>query len=155
MDPRLGSQFDFYLIGGIHTSFRRHGGNTGEIEMIRPDYLDIDLAKKRLAWSYLSPDGLRDLNICDLDKKLAIDAADTAVNGAIISLIYARFSLSRYYLKRACSLYPQIILKFRFWKALFMNLSPLISKKILARKFKISSLDYQAADSYEIQSKTN
>jgi len=63
MDARLAADYDFYFFGSVHTSFRRHGSNMGNLEYFRKDFLDVDRLKRSKAWGYLSNDGLRKLEL--------------------------------------------------------------------------------------------
>ena len=145
MDARLASFYDFYLFGDVHTSFRRHGSNMGCLEYLRNDFLDVDMLKKRLTWSYLSPDGLRAMGIIDLEKFLAQNVAQAALTGATITIGYGSPDLSRYYLRKAIRLDSQLWRRGQFWKVLILLLVPSAGTRLMRHRMKVTDLDYKAA----------
>ena len=141
MDVRLAARFNFYHVGGIHTSFRRHGSNMGNLEYLRDDFLEVDLFKERKIWEYLSPQGRRQLDVGDLDKYLAQDAASTALNGAIVTLAYGRSRLSRHYLRQAIKFNNRMWFSHRWWMAAVLVLMPPLGKQIIGRRMRLGSTD--------------
>ena len=141
-DTRLASQFNYYRIGEVCTSFRRHSTNRGNLEFFRKDYLPNHILKMNLAWGHLSDEGREKLGIKKLSSFVDNDAAQMAIAGAISMIAYGKFKLGRFYLRKAIELNPASILKFRFWKALGLNLFPQLGHNIMVRRLNISEQDF-------------
>jgi glycosyltransferase involved in cell wall biosynthesis len=137
-DARLASKFDYYKIGKVCTSFRRHGANRGNLEYLRKDYLAAHILKFNLAWSYLSEEGRRKLGIRNLSGYVNKNAAQMAVGGAIVMIAYGQSGLGKYYLREALELSSSSIFTMRFWKALALNLFPHWGQRFMARRLHIS-----------------
>jgi glycosyltransferase involved in cell wall biosynthesis len=149
MDARIASRFDFYHFGSIHTCFRRHGSNMGNLEFLRSDFLAVDTRKKHLAWSYLSPEGRHNLGVDDIDVFIARDAAQTALGGATVTIGYGRPDLSRFYLKEALRLDPRSWRLPQFWKACILLLAPSIGRRIMGSRMRITGADRVQAHAVE------
>ena len=141
MFTRIASQYDFYHFGSVHTSFRRHGSNMGSLEYLRKDFLSIDMRKKYLAWSYLSPSGYRRLGVEDLQGYVARNVAQAALTGATVTIAYGRPDLSRFYLGQAVKLDPRSWRQRQFWKVLALLLAPGIGKRIMQFRMRITDVD--------------
>jgi len=141
MDARIASRYDFYHFGSIHTCFRRHGSNMGNLEFLRKDFLAVDSRKKHLAWSYLSPEGRRNLGVEDLDAFIAHDAAQTALGGATVTIGYGRPDLSRFYLREALRLDSRSWRFRQFWKVCILQLVPRIGRWIMESRMKMTDSD--------------
>jgi glycosyltransferase involved in cell wall biosynthesis len=146
MDVRLAARYSCYHFGAIHTSFRRHGSNMGNLEYLRKDFLEVDRMKKRKTWGYLSPEGQRKLGVNDLDRYLAHDAAATALNGAIVTLAYGRSRLTRYYLRQAVKFDGRMWRNRRWWMAVGLALVPPLGKRVMERRMRLSSTDQVIAN---------
>ena len=149
MFTRIASRYDFYHFGDVHTSFRRHGSNMGVLEYLRDDFVEVDMYKKRLTWSCLSPEGRRRLGVEDLDKYIAQDGAQAALTGAFLLVAYGRPALGRSYLKQAIKLDHRCWRHRTFWKALTLLLAPGIGKRIMQRRMKIRGVDRDAVGAVE------
>ena len=145
MDARIASKYDFYHLGSVHTSFRRHGTNMGNLEYLRNDFLLVDMLKKRKAWGYLSAERRRLLGVEDLDKYIVSNAALTALTGATAMIAYGRPDLTRFYLKEALRLEPRCWRQRQFWKGLVLSLMPGIGRQILQKRMKMSDGDDKIA----------
>jgi glycosyltransferase involved in cell wall biosynthesis len=141
MFTRIASRYDFYHFGGIHTSFRRHGSNMGVFEYLRPDFLTVDMYKKRLTWSYLSPEGLRRLGVEDLDQFITQDGVRAALTGATVTIAYDRADLSRFYLRQALQLDRRAWRHRQFWKALALLSIPSLGTRVMQARMGISDTD--------------
>lgn len=141
MDSRLASKYNFYHFGSIHTSFRRHGSNMGNLGYLIKDYLEVDRLKKSKAWGYLSPEGLKRFGIDDFDKFINNMGAQVALIGAIATIAYNRPDLSRYYLYNAFRLNSNVWRMTKFWKAVGLNVLPGLGHSIMERRMKISQRD--------------
>jgi glycosyltransferase involved in cell wall biosynthesis len=146
MDARLAARYGFYHFGAIHTSFRRHGSNMGNLEYSREDFLEVDRMKKRQTWGYLSPEGQRKLGVNNLDRYIAHDAAATALNGAIVTLAYGRSRLTRYYLRQAVKFDGRMWRNRRWWLAAALALAPPLGKRVMERRMRLSSTDQVIAN---------
>jgi glycosyltransferase involved in cell wall biosynthesis len=145
MFTRIASRFSFYHFGDVHTSFRRHGSNMGVLEYLRADFLEIDMYKKRLAWSYLSPGGRCRLGIDDLERHITRDGCRSALIGAVVMTAYGRADLSRFYLKQAIKLDRLAWHCPRFWKALVLLLLPRFGRKLMRSRMRITNTDETTA----------
>jgi glycosyltransferase involved in cell wall biosynthesis len=150
-DTRLASQFNYYKIGNICTSFRRHGTNRGNLEYFRKDYMEIHILKMKLAWGYLSDYGKKKLGIKNLSTYINNNAANMAIGGAILMVAYGKYGLGRYYLTKAVELNPKSILIFRFWKAVGVNLFPIIGQRLMMNRFKFSTQDLKIIGESKLQ----
>jgi glycosyltransferase involved in cell wall biosynthesis len=146
MDARLASHFDFYHFGDVHTSFRRHGTNMGQLEYLRDDFLDADAFKRTLTWGYCSPDGLRALGVVDLVQYVRRQVAQSALGGVIIATAYGRSALARRYFSEALRLSPRVCLSGQFWKAASLVMLPWLGRRYLQKRMSI-----QQGDSANIQ----
>lgn len=149
MDTRLASKYDFYHIGKVQTSFRRHGTNMGNLEYLRRDFLEVDFLKRKLAWQHLSEERYRDMGITKLDAHLAKEEAQVALNGAIATLAYQQPELSRYYLQQAMKYDHGIFQKVKFWKAILLNVYPPLGVKIIRHRLGITDFDQSIARSVD------
>ncbi len=134
MGARLAARFGFLHLGRVWTSFRRHGTNMGVLEYLRDDFLVTDLAKKRKAWGYLSEAGRRRAGIVDLERFLTRDASETALLGAVSTLLLGRRQLAAFYLRRAVRLRPMCIGRLRFWKVLAGLGAPWLVQRMAKRR---------------------
>ena len=149
MDARLASQYDFYHFGAIHTSFRRHGSNMGNLEYLRSDFLEVDTLKKRLAWGYLSEEGRHHLGVLNLEAHLTQDAAQVAMGGAVVAIGYGRPELSRYYLGQALRHDSKAWRHSSYWKVRLLLLWPAMGRRFLQRRWNVSRVDRSTARSVE------
>jgi len=150
MDARIASQYAYYRFGDVHTSFRRHGSNMGNLEYTRKDFLKVDRLKKRKAWGYLSSDGLRQLGVGDLDAHLDRDSALVALNGAIAMVAYGKADMARYYVREAFRMDASIVRTPLFWKAFLLVMLPnFIGRRVMERRMKFRSVDADLARSVE------
>ena len=146
MDVRLAAHYGFYHFGTVHTSFRRHGSNMGNLEYLREDFLEVDRIKKRKTWEYLSPESQRRMGVDDLDRYLATDAAITALNGAIVTLAYGRSRLARYYLRQAVKFDKRMWRNQRWWLAIILSLVPPLGRQVMERRLEVNSNDQVIAN---------
>lgn len=149
MDVRLAAHSGFYHFGDVHTSFRRHGSNMGNLEYLRGDFLEVDTLKKRKTWGYLSPDGLSKLGINNLEEHIARDAALSALYGAIITISYGRPRLTRYYLRQAIMHNRQMLRTRRWWLAVALSIIPPLGQRVMAHRLHIGDTDRKTADVVE------
>jgi glycosyltransferase involved in cell wall biosynthesis len=145
MDARLASKYNFYHYGSIHTSFRRHGSNMGNLEYLRSDFLEVDRLKRSKAWGYLSVQRLARYGIDDLQRFIDQTEVQVALSGAVVTLAYGRPEMSRRYIKKALILDPRAIRLPLFWKAVGINLLPRVGRAVLQRRMKISLQDQTQA----------
>jgi glycosyltransferase involved in cell wall biosynthesis len=82
MDTKLAQAFDFYHLGGVYSSFRKHGTNSGVTEFLRADYLETYSRLLRTAWGRLPPEGLTTLGVPDLDDGVRIPCRRASVSEA-------------------------------------------------------------------------
>lgn len=141
MGARMAKYYDFYHFGAVYSSFRRHGSNMGVLEYLRKDFLEVDMYKRRLTWGYLSPAALNELGIDNLDRFAKKQSAESALVGAIGMMAYERADLSRYYIRRALKLDPEISRSARFWKSIALNLVPFLGVKVMKKRLRISKSD--------------
>jgi glycosyltransferase involved in cell wall biosynthesis len=149
MDARLAAHFDFYHFGAVHTSFRRHGSNMGALEYLRRDFLSVDMLKKQLAWSYLSPVARQSLGVYDTDAHVRRNAARAALTGATVTVAYGRPSLALHYLREALRLDHDSWRRAQFWKNIALLLCPPLGKLIMERRMRMNAVDNKAADIVE------
>lgn len=143
MDARLASKYDYFHFGSVHTSFRRHGTNMGNLEYLRTDFLITDLLKKRLVLSYLSKDAQRGMGIDDADRYLNQTAAQAAIGGAIVMTAHGRPDLTRYYVAQALKLDATCWKQQRFWKALLLLCLPgKLGQTLMERRMQITHSDH-------------
>lgn len=150
-DARLASKHNYYKIGKVYTSFRRHGTNRGNLEYFRRDYLPNHILKFSLAWGYLSKEGLRKLGIQNLATYINKNAAEMAIGGSILMIAYGRTDLGKFYLINSIKLHLSSIYKHRFWKALFLNIFPNFGQKIMVRRLQISQQDLHTIRDSKLQ----
>ncbi len=150
-DTRLASKANYYKIGKVCTSFRRHGTNRGNLEYFRKDYLPIHILKFTLAWSYLSEEGRKRLGISNISSYIKKDTAKMAIGGSILMIAYGKPVLGKFYLKKAIQLYPFSFIGFRYWKALALNLFPSIGQRLMADRLKISEQDFSLINNSKLQ----
>jgi glycosyltransferase involved in cell wall biosynthesis len=141
MDCRIASTFDFFHLGRVYTSFRRHFTNMGFIEYLREDFLEVDMLKKRRAWSYLSEDGQRALGIADLEKHLLRDCAKAAMTGSMVCMAYGNSRLSRHYLRKAVRLDQSSTLSGTLWKGVALNIVPCLGRKVMRNRMRFEQGD--------------
>jgi glycosyltransferase involved in cell wall biosynthesis len=141
MFTRFASRYDFHHFGAVHTSFRRHGSNMGVLEYLRPDFLDVDMMKKRETWSYLSRRGREDLGVTDLARFIAKDGARSALTGATVTIAYGRPDLARYYMRRAVTLDRKVARQVRFWKVVALLLAGRAGRHVMRRRLQVRNLD--------------
>jgi glycosyltransferase involved in cell wall biosynthesis len=149
MDARLASAYDFYHLGDIYTSFRRHGTNMGNLEYQREDFLEVDLLKRKMAWNHLSIDARQHIGISNLDQYLKKEEAQVALIGSIVCIAYSHPKLSRHYLLQALRFRLRILFTAKFWKAFSLNLFPTLGKKVLEQRLNISAHDQDLAKSVD------
>jgi len=150
MDARIASQYAYYRFGDVHTSFRRHGSNMGNLEYLRQDFLQVDRFKKRKAWSYLSTKELNQLGIVDLDKYLDHDIARVALNGVIVMVAYGKANMARHYLREAIRIDPAVIREIRFWRGFALCLLPIaIARRVMEKRMKFKLEDAISTKSVE------
>jgi glycosyltransferase involved in cell wall biosynthesis len=148
MGPRLGLHFDYYRLGGVHTSFRRHGTNSGLLEFLRRDYVLTFMKMQNLSWSYLSSEARAEMGIQDLGQHIARTTASLVANGVLVMLAFGRKDLARYYFNQALELDPRIRHKGRFWKMLGLLALPL-SEYLVRWRLKITKEDLAKVRSVE------
>ncbi len=140
-DARMASQLNYYKIGKIYTSFRRHGTNRGNMEYFRKDYLSNHILKMNIAFGYLSDYGRQKIGVRNISAYITQDAARMAIGGAIMMVAYGKRRLGRYYLAKAIKLDPGSIFILKFWKAVGLNLIPNIGQRFLMNRFNFTSQD--------------
>jgi len=150
-DARLASKFDYYKIGKVSTSFRRHGTNRGNLEYFRNDYLSNHILKFTLAWGYLSEEGRKKLGIHNLTKYVDNDAAQMAIGGAILMVAYGKSDLGRFYLRKAIELKPSSIFEVKYWKAFAINLFPHLGQRVMVQRLNISKRDLKIIKESKLQ----
>lgn len=143
MNARLATRYDFYHFGKIYTSFRRHGTNMGVLEYMRDDFLKVDMEKKRITLGYLSEAGLRAIGIDDIEAYVQHTAAQASISVATALLAYGRPQISRHYILQARTLSPDILQTSRYWRAVVLNLVPLIGIRVMRRRMAITSEDLE------------
>jgi glycosyltransferase involved in cell wall biosynthesis len=141
MFARIASKYDIYLIGGVHTSFRRHGSNTGNINYLGKDFLEIDQLTRRMAWKYLSTTGHELHGIKNINSYFADQDSRVALMGVVLSVAYGQPKLGRNYLYKALCIKKSVIWSTRFWKSLAILIVPTLGKYIMEKRLKITSLD--------------
>lgn len=141
MDTRLAAHYDYYRFGSVHTSFRRHGTNMGNLEFLRNDYLPTFERQLRLIWGYLSQEGRQKKGVIDLDRYIAMETAKTALRGATIAVAYGQPRLARYYLREAIRLDTRSVLHSQFWKSVVLGLVPVLGKSIMQKRMKFTKAD--------------
>lgn len=141
MDARIVSEYDYYRIGAVCTSFRRHGTNMGQLEYLRNDFLEVDILKRKMTLGHLSARGLKNSGIEDLDQYIQRVTAQSALRGIPITIAYGRYSLSRYYLREALRLDKQIWRNSLFWKALVLLAVPPLGRRIMTWRMKVNTED--------------
>ncbi|MER2598612.1 MAG: glycosyltransferase family 2 protein [Caldilineales bacterium] len=149
MDTRIAAHYDFYHFGSIHTSFRRHGSNMGNLEFLRDDFLEVDTLKKRLAWQRLSPEGLRAAGVNNLEDYLNQHSAQVATGGALVAVGYGKPALARRYMQQAARLLPEIKRTNAYRRNQLLLLWPALTHWVLQRRWKVKSVDRQAMQSVE------
>ena len=150
MDARIASKYDFYHLGGVHTSFRRHGTNMGNLEYLRKDFLEIDRLKKEKAWNYLSPQGRADLGVCDLENYLNHEMARVALRGSILTVTHGRHALAADYFRQALKYDPGVFQNQLFWKSAALLAFPPLGRRLMQSRMKISARDQSIALSVEL-----
>jgi glycosyltransferase involved in cell wall biosynthesis len=150
-DARLASKFNYYKIGKVSTSFRRHGTNRGNLEYVRKDYLPVHILKFKLAWSCLSVEGRKKLGIHNLSDYINNNASQMAIGGAIVMIAYGKPDMGKFYLRKAVELNPTSIFRFGYWKAFFLNLFPFWGERIMARRLNISKQDLKTIKDSKLQ----
>lgn len=116
MDTKLAHNFDFYHLGGVHTSFRKHGTNSGVTEFLRSDYLDTYERLLRSAWRRLSAGALNSLGIVDLERHVDSHVARMALAAAAWTTAYGFQAHARVYLRSAVTLNPKLLTSFSYWR---------------------------------------
>jgi len=141
MDTRLASRYGYYHLGGVHTSFRRHGTNLGVLNYLCRDFLQTNLLLLSLAYGYLSSAGLRQMGIADLDRHVAGLVAGNALNGVPLMIAHGRPGLARYYLREAFRLDPRTWRRARFWKYVPLLALPGVGRRIMQRRLGVTASD--------------
>jgi glycosyltransferase involved in cell wall biosynthesis len=150
MDARLAARYGFYHAGQVCTSFRRHGTNMGNLEYLREDFLEADVHKKRLAWSYLSPAGRARLGVHDLEAHLARGMSGAALLGVSIAVAYGRPWLARRYWRTALARDRSAWRRPQFLKATALLLVPKLGQAVMQRRLKVKAADEQRVRSVEL-----
>jgi len=115
----------------------------GDYNFLRKSYLEANLKKKKNAWGRLSDEGLRKLNIDDLEQFLSQDTAQTALNASIVMMAYGEYRLSRYYLIQGMKHDKRLWLYKKWWKAMGLNLVPPLGERIMRRRKRVTAIDRQ------------
>jgi glycosyltransferase involved in cell wall biosynthesis len=149
LDVRIAAHYDYYRFGGVHTSFRRHGSNMGNLEYLRNDFLEVDWFKRQKTLEYLSVAGRRQLGIVDLDAYLKKTAAQVALAGVVSTIMYDRPSLSRFYLRQALRYDPRVWQTKSFWKGVLLNIWPALGRVVMQRRVGVGSTDRLVASNVE------
>jgi glycosyltransferase involved in cell wall biosynthesis len=106
MDARLGSASDYLYFGGMHTSFRRHGTNSGILEFLRRDYVEAYIDLLSAAWAFLGADGVKKLGVSDVRTHVLGQAAELVLGGAAFMVAFDRVAFARHYLEAVRRLAP-------------------------------------------------
>jgi glycosyltransferase involved in cell wall biosynthesis len=149
MFTRLATHYDYYYFGGVHTSFRRHGSNSGVLEFLRSDYLPTHLKIHSIAWGYLSTEGRHKLGISDLSRFLCEGAAQTALSGAVWMLAYRKRNAARYYIWKAFELYNKCWRTLRFWKIFVLFNTFGVGEWIARRRTGVTETDLEQMKLFE------
>lgn len=150
LDARIASRYAYYRFGDVHTSFRRHGSNMGNMEYMRRDFLQVDRLKKRKTWGYLSAEGLQRLGIPDLEKHLDRDSARIALGGAVVMVAYGKGEMAWFYLRESLRLAPAVMRGAQFWKALVLCILPFgLGRRLMERRMKFRAEDAAHTQSVE------
>jgi len=150
LDCRIGANHDVFYIGGIHTSFRRHGANMGVLEYLREDFLEADFRKKELAWGFLSERERVKRGVTDVRAHVTRDVSRAALTGATVTVGLGRRDLSRRYLQRALQLAPSVWRERQFWKVLLLLTMGRAGSKLMARRMKITERDLIGAEAVAV-----
>jgi glycosyltransferase involved in cell wall biosynthesis len=149
LDVRIAAHYDYYRFGEVHTSFRRHGSNMGNLEYLRDDFLEVDWYKRHKTLNYLSKYGQQCYGITDLDAHLKKVEAQVAILGANATIMYGRPALSRSYLRQALHYDPLISCTLSFWKGIALNIWPALGQMFMQRRNGVDSTDRFVASNVE------
>ena len=141
MDTRLASRYGHYHLGGIHTSFRRHGTNLGVLNYLRRDFCQADWLLFSLTYGYLSAEGLYQMGITDLDGEVNRLVAGHALGGVPLMVAYGRPDLARYYMREAFHFDPRTWSRARFWKYVALLSLARLGRRIMQRRLRLTSAD--------------
>lgn len=141
LDTRLASRYGYYHLGGVHTSFRRHGTNLGALNYLRPDFLQTNLLLFSLAYGYLSSAGMRQMGITNVQRHVRQLVAGDALGGVPLMLAYGRPRLARYYMREALRLDPGVWRRTRFWKYVALLSLSAVGRRIMERRLRITPSD--------------
>lgn len=145
LDARIAQRFGYLHLGGVYTSFRRHGGNAGFLEFFREGYLETERLKTRRVYEHLSPDALRALGIADLESFVRRGSAAKALLGAQVAFSYRRPQSAVRYLRAARILDPGVAKSPRFWALSGMRFAPRLAGAILRVRYGVHDSDLRQA----------
>jgi hypothetical protein len=128
---RIAAKYQVYDAGRIAGSFRWHAGKWGHLSYLEEDTLEIWMRGDRLAWSHLSPAGLRQLGVENIDELIARNGARFAFDGALASIAHGRPDRARHYLRRAAALDAGWWRRRRFWQALALLALPGLGRRLI------------------------
>jgi glycosyltransferase involved in cell wall biosynthesis len=141
MYTRLAANVDYFRFGCVKTSFRRHGTNSGMLEYLRKDYLDVFLKMNSMAFGYFSKEGLLNFGIDDLEGYLSDDASNMALNGAMCMITFGRRRFSRYYCRKAFQLKRNSWCSKQFLKIYILYALGNLGVALARRRFQVSEED--------------
>jgi glycosyltransferase involved in cell wall biosynthesis len=145
MDTKLAQNFDFYHLGGVHTSFRKHGTNSGVTEFLRSDYLDTYARLLRSAWGRLSTGALNNLGIVDLGRHVDSHVASMALAAAAWTTAYGFRTHARVYLRKAVTLNPKLLTSFSYWRLRGVALSGPLGAWAARTRLRVTAADLERA----------
>jgi hypothetical protein len=134
---RIAAAYDIYDLGIPGGSVRVHGAKMGHLSYLRPERLDSYMLGQRMIWSHLSSEGLRQMQVNNLEAFLATEGAQFAFNGALVCLAHGRPDLARNYLRHAARLDPALSRAPRFWQAWGLTIVPVLGKRILRKRMRL------------------
>jgi len=135
---RIAAHNDVYDMGKVCGSVRVHGAKMGHLGYLRRELLDSYLYGLSKIWGHLSPEGVRQMGIQDLDAFIAQDGFQFALSGALVMLANGRPDMARYYLRRAAGLDAGWWKRPRFWRAFGLSLAPPLGQWVMRRRMRIA-----------------
>jgi hypothetical protein len=141
MDARLGSASDYLYFGGVHTSFRRHGTNSGILEFLRRDYVETYVDLLSAAWAYLSADGAKRLGVGDVRGHVLGQAAELVLGGAAFMVAFGRAGFARHYLDAIRRLDPARSRSMRFMRLRLLSLLGPLGVAVARRRLRVTRGD--------------
>jgi len=149
MDTKLALAYDFYHLGGVYSSFRKHGTNSGVTEFLRADYLETYARLLRTAWGRLPPEGLASLGVPNLDDHLNGEIARMALAAAAWTTAYGFRADARLYLKQALTLDPNLRTSVSYWRLVAVAFGGRLGARAARTRLRVTDADVERARSIE------